>query len=156
MIADGFTERVSDTTRKDEQVLYLPHHGVHHINKPGKLRVIFDCLRKYKGICLNDCLLPGLNITNTLLGVFFRFRRGLYAIQGDIRNMFHMVGVSEHHRDSGVLYGVMKAILQVNHKSIACACSYLARCVALPVLILHCNKRLRTINQSTKRQQLRS
>ena len=61
--------------------------------------LVFDCSSKYKGICLNDCLLQGPNITNSLLGVLFRFRRGLYAIQGDIRSMFHMVGVAEHHRD---------------------------------------------------------
>ena len=80
MIANGFAERVTDTTRKDEQVWYLPHHAVNHPNKPGKLQVVFDCSSKYKGICLNDCPLPGSNITNTLLGVLFRFRCGLYAI----------------------------------------------------------------------------
>jgi len=72
---------------------------VYHLNKPGKLRVVFDCSSKYKGICLNDCLLPGPNITNTLLGVLFRFRRGPFAIHGDIRSMFHMVGVSKQHRN---------------------------------------------------------
>ena len=96
MIANGFAERVTDTARKGEQVWYLSHHGVYHPNKPGKPRVVFDCSSKYKGICLNDCLLPGPNITNTFPGVLFRFRRGLYAIQGDICSMFHRVGVSEH------------------------------------------------------------
>ena len=71
----------------------------YHPKKPGKLRLVYDCSSKYKGICLNDCLLLGPKITNTLLGVLFRFRRGLYAIQGDICSMFHMVGISEHHRD---------------------------------------------------------
>ena len=43
MTANAFAERVTDTTRIDEQVWYLPHHGVYHPNKPGKLWVVFDC-----------------------------------------------------------------------------------------------------------------
>ena len=27
---------------------YIPHHGIYHPKKPGKLRVVFDCSAKYK------------------------------------------------------------------------------------------------------------
>ena len=73
MIANRFAEKVTDTTRKDEHLRYHPHRVVYHPYKPGKLRVKFDCASKYKGICLNDYLPPRLSITNTLLGVLFRF-----------------------------------------------------------------------------------
>ena len=99
MINNGFAEKVVTPDEEEGRVWYLLHHSVYHPHKPGKLRVVLDCSSKYKGICLNDCLLQGPNITNSLLRVLFRVRRGLYAIQGDICSMFHMVGVAEHHRD---------------------------------------------------------
>ena len=57
--------------------------------KPGKLRVVFDCSAKYKGICLNDILLQGPDITNNLVGVLLRFCQESIAVQGDIQSMFH-------------------------------------------------------------------
>lgn len=40
----------------DGKVWYLPHHGVFHPTKK-KLRVVFDCLARYRGTSLNDQLL---------------------------------------------------------------------------------------------------
>jgi len=37
-------------------VWYLPHHAVKHPRK-GKVRVVFDCAAKTKGLSLNDDLL---------------------------------------------------------------------------------------------------
>ena len=48
---------------------YVPHHGIYHPHKPGKIRVVFDCSAKYQGKSLNDLLLSSPNLTNTLLGV---------------------------------------------------------------------------------------
>ena len=63
------------------------------------MRVVFDCSAKYKGTCLNDHLLPGPDITNSLIGVLLRFRRESFAIQGDIQSMFHQVQVPPEDRD---------------------------------------------------------
>lgn len=46
---------------------YLPHHPVFHPQMPGKLRVVFDCSTKYGNISLNDQLLQGLDLTNSLV-----------------------------------------------------------------------------------------
>ena len=54
---------------------YLPHHGVTHARKPDKLRVVFDSSSKYGGISLNDLLLKGPDLTNSLIGVLLRFRK---------------------------------------------------------------------------------
>jgi len=32
---------------------YIPHHGVTHPNKPGRIRVVFDAAARYQGTSLN-------------------------------------------------------------------------------------------------------
>jgi len=45
----------SDTSGDDAELQwYLPHHAVQNVNKPGKIRVVFDCLAKYGGTSLNE------------------------------------------------------------------------------------------------------
>ena len=58
---------------------YLPHHGVYAKEKK-KLRVVFDASAKCKGTCLNDTLLQGPLLTNTLVGVLCRFRKEQVAV----------------------------------------------------------------------------
>ena len=36
---------------------YLPHHPATNVNKPGKVRVVYDCATKYNGMSLNDALM---------------------------------------------------------------------------------------------------
>lgn len=62
---------------------------VFHPKKPEKLRVVFDCSAKFRGVSLNDTLLTGPDLTNSLLGVLCRFRKEAVAIICDIEKMFH-------------------------------------------------------------------
>jgi len=99
MIKKGYAEKTEGIEGQKGRTWYIPHHGVYHNNKPGKLRVVFDCSARYKGTCLNDHLIPGPDITNSLIGVLLRFRREAIAIQGDIQSMFHQVEVPPKDRD---------------------------------------------------------
>ena len=47
----GFAVKVPDEDLHvtNRPVWFLPHHGVFHPRKPGKLRVVFDCAAKYRG-----------------------------------------------------------------------------------------------------------
>ncbi|XP_068729037.1 uncharacterized protein [Montipora capricornis] len=72
---------------------YLPHHAVFHPHKPDKLRVVFDCAARFKGTSLNDQLLHGPDLTNSLFGVLQRFRQEPVALVSDIEAMFHQVKV---------------------------------------------------------------
>ena len=99
MISNGYAEKVDNPDDPVDRTWYIPHHVVYHKTKPSKLRVVFDCSAKFKGISLNDLLLPGPVITNSLIGVLTRFRREPVAIQGDIQAMFHQVQVPSRDRD---------------------------------------------------------
>ena len=76
LVKNGHAEKVSDSEKSDiGQKGYIPHHGVYHPQKPGKIRVVFDCSAVYNGESLNSHLLQGLDLTNKLLGVIWCFRK---------------------------------------------------------------------------------
>ena len=72
-----------------EIVWYIAHHGVYHPQKTDKLRVVFDCSAKFHGVSLNDTLLTGPDLINSLVGVLCRFRKEAVAVVCDIERMFH-------------------------------------------------------------------
>ena len=72
---------------------YLPHHPVFNPQKPGKVRVVFDCSAKHANTSLNDQLLQGPDLTNSLVGVLTRFREEQIALMSDVEAMFHQVRV---------------------------------------------------------------
>jgi len=100
IIDRGYCEKVTDGHQyRFGAKWFIPHHGVYHPKKPGKIRVVFDCSAKYRGISLNDTLLQGPDMTNDLLGVLCRFRKEPIAISCDIEKMFYQFYVNQEHRD---------------------------------------------------------
>ncbi|KAJ8027919.1 hypothetical protein HOLleu_30014 [Holothuria leucospilota] len=95
-IDKGYAELVPSSEPKCNCVNYIPHHGVYHPKK-GKIRVVFDCSARFKGVSLNDHLLTGPNLTNNLIGVLCRFRQERVAFAGDIE--FYQFKVNPEHRD---------------------------------------------------------
>lgn len=95
IIAKGYAQRVPNglLTPTPGKVWYLPHHGVYHPKKPGKIRVVFDCSSKFQGVSLNDCLMQGPDLTNSLVGVLTRFCEDPVAFIGDVEAIFHQVSV---------------------------------------------------------------
>ena len=79
---------------------YIPHHSVYNINKPDKIRVVYDCSATYNDVSLNGSIYQGPDMTNKLVGVLLRFREGKYAIMSDIQAMFHQVVVPTEQRDA--------------------------------------------------------
>ena len=99
LIEKGYAEKVPEDQLLNEPVWYIPHHGVYHPKKPGKIRVVFDCSAQYKGESLNHHLLQGPDQINSLTGVLCRFRQDKVAFVCDIEGMFHQVSVMPKHRD---------------------------------------------------------
>ena len=99
IIARGDAVKVPESELHKQPAWYIPHHGVYHPHKPGKIRVVFDCSARFQDTSLNDHLLTGPDLTNTLVGVLIRFRKGPIAIMCDIEKMFHQFHVAREHQD---------------------------------------------------------
>ena len=101
MIDKGYAERVPHELLKiiPDKIWYIPHHGVYHPKKPKKIRVVFDCSARYGGTSLNDRLLQGPDMTNSLVGVLTRFRQEPVAFMANKEAMFYQVLVPADQRD---------------------------------------------------------
>ena len=100
IITHGYAEPVpaEELTIAEGRTWYIPHHGVYHPKKPGKIRVFFDCSTEYRGEVLNRHLLQGPDLTNNLTGVLCRFRQEPVLVSCDIESMYHQVGVNTEDR----------------------------------------------------------
>ena len=56
---------------------YIPMLAVYHPKKPDSVRVVFDSSAKFQDVSLNNVLLQGPDLCNSLLGILLRFRRDL-------------------------------------------------------------------------------
>ena len=97
------SEELVETVNEEQEVnpgekWYIPHFAVRHPQKQ-KLRVVFDCKAPYSGTSLNDHLLQGPDMMNSLLGILCRFRRESIAISCDIQKMFYNFLVPPQDRD---------------------------------------------------------
>lgn len=103
-LATGIIEQVplSDKDNNEQNVHYLPHHGVIRKDKvTTKLRVVYDgsattTMRQHS---LNDCLLTGPNFIPQIFDMLVKFRLNRVGLVADIEKAFLMVGVNEEDRD---------------------------------------------------------
>ncbi|XP_049307343.1 uncharacterized protein LOC125777139 [Bactrocera dorsalis] len=79
---------------------YLPHFGVMNVNKPGKLRLVFDAAATVNGCSLNSYLLKGPQQYQPMPTVLFNFRVGAIAIAADIKEMFHQISIRAEDRSA--------------------------------------------------------
>lgn len=99
IITRGDAEKVPVEELDNQPAWYIPHHGVYHPQKPGKICVVFDCSARFQDTALNDHLLTRPELTNTLVGVLCRFRKGPVAIMCDGERMFHQFHVRPEYQD---------------------------------------------------------
>lgn len=101
LITEGYAEVVPpDKVATATRIWYLPHHHVLNVNKPNKLRIVFDCACPCEGRSLNDRVLQGPDLVNSLYSILLGFRHHCYAIQADVKAMYHQVKVPVPDRDA--------------------------------------------------------
>ena len=85
-IQKGYVRKLDEEEANFEnsKTWYLPHFGVTNPNKPGKFRLVFDAAAKSNGVSLNDALLVGPDLLNSLIGVLLKFRQYKVAFSADI------------------------------------------------------------------------
>ena len=89
-VSKGYARKLTkaEIESSESKEWFLPHHPVLNPNKPGKVRIVMDAAAKHQGISLNDNLLIGPDLLNSLVGVLLRFREFPVAIAADIEAMF--------------------------------------------------------------------
>lgn len=98
LLTNGYAEEAPARAHATK-LWYLPHFGVTHPEKPDKLRIVHDAAAKSRSVCLNDMLLPGPDLLQSLPGVLMRFRQHLIAVTADIKDMFLRISIREEDRD---------------------------------------------------------
>ena len=96
LIEKGYARKALTKDGREER-WHIPHHGVFHPAKK-KIRIVFDCSAIFQGRSLNDELIQRPDLTNNLIGILIRFRKGHIAIMADIEAMYYQVTVPESQR----------------------------------------------------------
>ena len=87
----------NDDINPENPQWYLP---IHIVEKRGKTRPCHDARASAGGVCLNEMLLGGPNIMNSLPEVLLNFRTKKIAFMCDIVSFFHMVRVDPRDVDA--------------------------------------------------------
>lgn len=68
-ISKGYFRKLSpeQAVMETSYTWYQPHLPVINLNKPGKLRIVFDAAAEFEGKSLNEKLIQDLDMTNSLI-----------------------------------------------------------------------------------------
>ncbi|XP_072934974.1 uncharacterized protein [Epargyreus clarus] len=99
LIKKGYAEP-APRTKTPNRTWYLPHFAVVNPMKPDKLRVVHDAAAKTKGVALNDLLLKGPDLLQSLPGVVMKFRQHMVAVTADIKEIFMQVKLRTEDRNA--------------------------------------------------------
>lgn len=98
-ILDNNHAQVAPESSDGEECWYQTLFGVYHHKKPDQIWSVFDSSAKFKGASLNDILLPGPDLSNSLLGILIQFWKETVAVTADVQHMFHCLLVRADHRN---------------------------------------------------------
>ena len=87
----------TDSKPDNGKLWYLPHHGIKHPSKSGKVRIVFNSSTNYGGASLNRNLLSGPDLTNQLIGILM-IRTEEVVFMSYIEAMFYQAKVPDSQR----------------------------------------------------------
>ena len=102
-IKDGYASILSkaEVDKESTKILNcIPHQVVTRVNKPCKVRVIFDARARCKNTSPNENLQKGPDLLNNILWILLPFRNGRYCVTADIKKMFQQVLVRKQDRET--------------------------------------------------------
>lgn len=101
-IKKGYAWKMSaiEAAHETPRTWYLPHFGVENVNKPNKVRLVFDAAATVNGVSLNTALLTGPDVYTSLPKILFQFRINVVGVCGDIEEMFHRITIRQEDQDS--------------------------------------------------------
>ena len=101
-LKNGYATKLNTKLYNENNLLvnYIPHHGVKNVNKPGKIRVVFDAGAKCNNTSLNENLLKEPIYLSKLINILIKFRKEKFAVTGDIKEMYHQIFVSPKNQDA--------------------------------------------------------
>ncbi|XP_062713668.1 uncharacterized protein LOC134290526 [Aedes albopictus] len=93
LVEKGYARKLTDNelVQNFPRTWYLPIFPVTNINKPGKIRMVWDAAAMVHGFSLNSALLKGPDQFCELFTILIQFREGRVALTGDVREMFLQV-----------------------------------------------------------------
>lgn len=96
----GHCRVVNEVDSSTDGAYYLPHHCVVKLDSSTtKLRVVFDASAKSTtDVSLNDVMMIGPTVQDSLFDIVLRFRMYKYAFTADVSKMYRQVLMSPEHR----------------------------------------------------------
>ena len=83
---------------KDKLQWYLPHHPVINPHKPEIVRGVCNAAAKYQGVALNDKVLSGPDLLQSLIKIIFCFREHQIALSAKRRQPMFTVSLARRFR----------------------------------------------------------
>ena len=98
MLVRGVARKLSKEEERNYRgpVHYVSHHEVMKPESQSTpCRIVFNSSASYMGHTLNEYWFKGPDLLNDLLGILLRFRENHVAFAGDVKKMYHTIGISE-------------------------------------------------------------
>ena len=93
--SNDYIEPVHDSGGKPGHVWYLPYF----VTSQAKKRIVYDGKSKFHVVCVNDAILSGPDLLNSLVHILIRFRREEFALMADITKCYFQINLPASQRD---------------------------------------------------------
>lgn len=96
---------LSEVSSVSDQSYFIPHHAVWKpSSESSAIRVVFNgSARTSSSFSINDILMVGPQVQDSLFNILLRFRQHAYVLSGDIEKMYRQIELQECHRDLQVI-----------------------------------------------------